>query len=102
MSKEYEANIKIAALGDIHIKETSRGEYKDLFAEINKNAHLFVLCGDLTDFGKIEEAEILVEELSNIQIPIIAVLGNHDVHSNQQEQIVHTLMDHKIQVLEGT
>ena len=102
MNKKIETKIKIAALGDIHIKENSSGAYKDLFSKINEDADVFALCGDLCDLGLMSEAEILVDELSVLRIPTVAVLGNHDYESDHQEEIKNLLMQNKVNVLHGT
>ena len=44
---------------------------------------MLALCGDLTNFGKIREAEILAEDLRACTIPIVGVLGNHDYECGQ-------------------
>ena len=74
--------LKIAALADIHVHETSAGQYKELFSEISDKADIMLLCGDLTDLGNPKEAEVLAEELRAVRIPIIGVLGNHDYESD--------------------
>ncbi|MDJ1470801.1 metallophosphoesterase [Cytophagaceae bacterium DM2B3-1] len=92
---------QIAAIGDIHIKATDRGKWKECFQSVSEQAFALILCGDLTDTGQASEAEILLEELSVCSIPVIAVLGNHDYHDNQQDEIRHVLCNNKIHVLDG-
>ena len=70
--------LKIAAIGDIHVKTHFKDAYKPLMQEISQKADVLVLCGDLTDLGTPEEAHILADDLRTCRIPIIAVLGNHD------------------------
>jgi Icc-related predicted phosphoesterase len=55
-----------------------------------------MLCGDLTDFGLVEEAKILAEDLSFCRIPVLGVLGNHDVQNNRQVEIRKILADSKM------
>jgi Icc-related predicted phosphoesterase len=59
------------------------------------------MCGDLTHYGRVEEAETLAKELRRIHIPILAVLGNHDFHSDQNEAIDNVLTDAGVHVLDG-
>lgn len=92
---------RIAAVGDIHIRETDRGKWTDYFRDISEQADVLLLCGDLTDTGRVEEAEILVKELRSCTIPVIAVLGNHDFDRDQQKGIRKTLMKEGVQVLDG-
>jgi Icc-related predicted phosphoesterase len=42
-----------------------------------------------------------VDELAEIGLPVIAVLGNHDLHSNRDGEVVEILTEGGIQVLEG-
>ena len=75
-------------MGDIHISKTSHGAFQALFTQISSTADVLALCGDFTDYGLPEEARILARELSTaVKIPVIAVLGNHDYESGQQDEI---------------
>ena len=53
-----------AAVGDLHCGKNSRGLIRPLFENAEKFADVLVLCGDLTDYGLPEEAQLLVEEMS--------------------------------------
>ena len=83
--------LKVAAIGDLHVTEASEHRYRDLFAEISEVADVLVLCGDLTNFGKTREAEILAEDLRTLTIPSIGVLGNHDYECGQPEEVAKIL-----------
>lgn len=102
MTNDKHNKLRIAALGDLHVKEISRGMYQSLFEEISKNADLLVLCGDLTDLGLVSEAEVLVKELQSASIPKIAVLGNHDYENDKQSDITQLLQKSGVTVLYGT
>ena len=95
--------IRIAALGDLHYgRTTPPGSLQPLFAHINEEADIFALAGDLTDYGLIEEAKGFVKELiPAVKIPIVAVLGYHDVESGQQAEIVKILSDAGVVTLDG-
>src|SRR5687767_735846 len=85
--------LKLAAMGDLHVTEASEHRYRDVFAEISEIADVLVLCGDLTNFGKTREAEILAEDLRACTIPSVGALGNHDYECGQPDevaQILHT------------
>lgn len=58
------------------------------------------LCGDLTNFGKTREAEILAEDLRHCTIPVVAVLGNHDYECGQPEEVVRILRSAGVTVLD--
>lgn len=94
--------VRVAAVGDLHCTKSAQGTYQPLFADVGEHADVLALCGDLTDYGTAEEAHILVKELTpSVKIPIVAVLGNHDFESNQQDEVRKILMDGGITVLDG-
>ena len=102
------APLKLAAIGDLHVTDGSEKRYRDLFAEISREANILALCGDLTNFGKVSEAEILAEDLQACTIPAVGVLGNHDYECGCQEEVVRilqqagvTMLDEQAVVVEG-
>ncbi len=104
--EDEELNIKqttrLAAVGDLHVKKTSRGALQPLLAAVNDKADFLLLCGDLTDYGLPEEADILVKELAAaVSIPIVAVLGNHDYESGQHGDVCGILTAAGVKVLDG-
>ncbi|MFC7499511.1 metallophosphoesterase [Enterovirga sp. GCM10030262] len=105
---ERSDTITIAAIGDLHVTESSENRFRDMFVEIAETADVLALCGDLTNFGKTREAEILAEDLRACTIPMVAVLGNHDYECGQPEEIAHilhgagvTMLDDQAVVIEG-
>lgn len=95
-----ETVVKVAALGDMHVNETNRSEMRDLLIDIGHIADLLVLCGDLTNRGLPAEAAILAEDLVHCPVPAIAVLGNHDVESGQEDEVVKILREGGITMLD--
>jgi len=93
--------VRFAAVGDIHCTKDSRGTLRGLFAQASEVADALLLCGDLTDYGLAEEARVLAEELGAASIPIVAVLGNHDVESGTQDEVCRILADAGVRVLDG-
>ena len=51
-----ERRLTVAAIGDIHVGETTQFPYRELFQEIAGKADVLALCGDLTNHGKPREA----------------------------------------------
>lgn len=103
-----ERRIKLAAIGDLHVSENGENQFRDLFAEMSDAADVAALCGDLTNFGKIREAELLAEDLKALTIPTVAVLGNHDVEAGCTAEVVAileqagvTFLDEQAVVIEG-
>ena len=100
--------LRVAAIGDLHVQENDSAPYREMFAEISGVADVLVLCGDLTNFGKTTEAEILAEDIKSCSIPVVGVLGNHDYECGQPEvvtEILHgagmTILDEQAIEIEG-
>lgn len=95
--------LRIAALGDLHYSKSSpQGTLQPLLAQITEEADILVLAGDLTDYGHADEARALAREFTSaLKIPAVAVLGNHDYESGQQEEIKTILKDAGLVTLDG-
>jgi Icc-related predicted phosphoesterase len=93
--------VRIAAVGDVHVGDDSRGRLGPCFADVSACADVLLLAGDLTRAGEPEEAAVLVDELADVGVPVISVLGNHDLHSDRGDEVVEILQDGGIRVLEG-
>jgi Icc-related predicted phosphoesterase len=101
-SSSSRTHLRIAALGDIHVAKGSQGTHHALFSQIGTTSDVLLLCGDFTDYGLPEEARILARELNTaLNIPVIAVLGNHDYEGGQQDEIRRILVDAGVTVLDG-
>ena len=90
MSENTET-ITLAAIGDLHVTEQSQNRYRELFVESSEKADVLALCGDLTNFGKLTEAEILAEDLRHCSIPMVGVLGNHDYECGVPGEVARIL-----------
>ena len=93
-------NLRVAAIGDLHVMEESVAPYRELFTEISSAADVLVLCGDLTNFGKSTEAQILAEDLRACSIPVLGVLGNHDYECGHPETVAEILHEAGMTVLD--
>jgi Icc-related predicted phosphoesterase len=95
-----DAKLRVAAIGDLHVMEDSTAPYRELFTEVSNHADVLVLCGDLTNFGKTKEAEILAEDIRACSIPVLGVLGNHDYECGQPETVSEILHQAGMTVLD--
>ncbi|GGT46035.1 metallophosphoesterase family protein [Streptomyces purpureus] len=93
--------IRIAAVGDIHLGEDCRGLLRPAFDTLRDSADVLLLAGDLTRHGTVPEAEIVAAEVAGLPVPVVAVLGNHDYHSDQEAEVTAVLADAGVTVLEG-
>lgn len=98
---EKRKKVKIAAVGDIHIRETDKGKWAECFKIASEKADILIISGDLTDTGKIEEAVVLQEELKSCKIPVVSVLGNHDCDCGKQAEIKALLQNDNFHLLDG-
>lgn len=94
--------MRIAAVGDVHLAEDARGQLRPALEKLRERADVLLLAGDLTRHGTLEEAHVVADEFCDLGVPVIAVLGNHDYHSDAAEEITVLLESREITVLEGT
>lgn len=84
--------MRIAALGDIHVREKDdEARVRALLRAAARDADVLVLCGDLTDHGRPAETEILVKSLHEVDVPVVCVLGNHDHEGGSEKDIYRML-----------
>lgn len=95
------AGLRVACLADIHVGDTQKHPYRELFNEIAQNADVLALAGDLTNLGAVKEAEVLAEDLSACSIPKVGVLGNHDYQCDCVEKVGEVLRQAGLCLLEG-
>jgi uncharacterized protein len=94
--------MRIAATADIHYSPQSYDRIREPLARVRDEADVLVLAGDLTNFGKAEEMHSLLNALVRLRIPIIAVLGNHDYESCQEQELMKLMTTEGIKVLDGS
>src|SRR5438034_8047312 len=92
--------VRIAAVGDLHVHDKpADGVLRALFTDISHNADVLALCGDLTTLGLAAQAQHLAAELTACNIPVVAVLGNHDHESGQVDEVKKILKEAKVHIL---
>ena len=92
--------LRVAAMGDLHVQENDTAPFRELFNEIANAADVLVLCGDLTNFGKTSEANILADDIRACSIPVLGVLGNHDYECGQPEKVAEILHEAGMTILD--
>lgn len=88
-------------MGDLHVRTTDRGKWKEYFQAVCAEADILVLAGDLTDTGDEDEAALLAEELQGCKLSVVGVLGNHDHEKGRQKLIKETLQHAGVAILDG-
>ncbi|MFL5845349.1 MAG: metallophosphoesterase [Solirubrobacteraceae bacterium] len=92
--------IRIAAAGDMHCSEANREQTAEAFARLAGKADLLLLAGDLTTHGEADQAQVLIDACAPLDMPVYAVLGNHDWHTNRGDELAAQLDAAGIRVLE--
>jgi Icc-related predicted phosphoesterase len=90
--------IRVAAVGDLHVGVS---EPPDELLGIAHQADLLLIAGDLTNVGDIREARTLAACLAGADVPVVAVLGNHDHHAEHPEEVRDALECVGVRVLDG-
>ncbi|MFE6847721.1 metallophosphoesterase [Streptomyces sp. NPDC057686] len=93
--------IRVAAVGDIHLGPDSAGLLRPAFDTLGDCADVLLLAGDLTRHGTVAEARVVAAEVAGLAVPVVAVLGNHDYQSDQQDAVTQELRATGVHVLEG-
>src|SRR4051812_46592133 len=91
--------IFVSAIGDVHAGPTDDDRLRELFDARDPRTDLILLAGDLTQLGEVEEARSLGRAVQQLDVPVVAVLGNHDWHSDRADEISQSLTQSGVVVL---
>ena len=95
------ASLHIAAAGDLHASDALADRLHRAFAGLDGQVELVLLAGDLTTHRLPEQASILADACSEVDVPVVAVLGNHDYHSGQEREVCRILGEAGVKLLDG-
>jgi Icc-related predicted phosphoesterase len=95
-----DAAVRLAAAGDIHCEERNRDAVATAFDAIDGEVDLMLLAGDLTTHGEPEQAAVLADACRSLRTPVVAVLGNHDLHAGHGVEVAKALSEAGIHLLE--
>ena len=96
-----QCRIRIAAAGDVHFgRDGDRERAAEIFGALAGRVDIVLLAGDLTTHGEPEQAAILADAVRDLEIPVLAVLGNHDWHSGRAGEVTAVLEEAGVDVLE--
>ena len=71
------------------------------FAGLRDRVDLVLLAGDLTTHGEpAQAAMVAARRARGVEVPVLAVLGNHDWHADRRDEVVAALREGGIDVLE--
>lgn len=100
-NQQIRHTVRVAGIGDLHCPKVSEGIPQTYFSQVSEAADVLLLCGDLTDYGRPEAAEMLAKMLSGVKIQILGVLGNHDDECGNADVVERILCDAGVQMLNG-
>src|SRR5215472_1443450 len=83
--------MRIAATADLHFSPQNYDRIREQMNRVRDDADLLVIAGDLTNYGRPQEMESLLNALVRLRVPIVAVLGNHDYESGQHDQLMQMM-----------
>jgi uncharacterized protein len=83
--------IRVAAAGDIHAGPADGDRVREAFARVEEQADVILLAGDLTQHGQLDEVCVVADACRDLATPVVAVLGNHDWHSDRPADLTRAL-----------
>jgi Icc-related predicted phosphoesterase len=96
-----ECRIRIAAAGDIHCgREGDLERWRAAFEELRGRVDVVLLAGDLTTHGEPDQAAIAAQSAGGVDVPVLAVLGNHDWHADRAAEVTAALAEGGVDVLD--
>src|SRR5436309_6925193 len=94
--------IRVAAAGDIHAGSAERDRVREAFKRVEEHADLVLLAGDLTQHGQVDEVCVVADACRGLEVPVVAVLGNHDWQSDRPGDLIRALAEAGVVVLDRT
>src|SRR5882724_10749642 len=94
--------MRIAATADLHFTPQRYNALREQLNRVRDEADVLVVAGDLTNFGKPDEMEPLLNALVRFRLPVIVVLGNHDYESGCEAELSRMMTAEGIKVLDGS
>ncbi|KAA8884501.1 metallophosphoesterase [Nocardia colli] len=101
-AESAQPSIRIAAVADTHMRDAVAGRFRPELLRVDEHADVLLLAGDLTEGGRLAEADLLCAEIADLPVPVVAVLGNHDHDHKLGFRISAQLSGIGVHMLEGT
>ena len=92
--------IRIAAAGDLHASEATRERVEHAFETVAAESDVILLAGDLTTMGDPEQARVVADACRDLDVPVFAVLGNHDFHAGRPAELAAVVEEAGVHVLD--
>lgn len=95
------AMIRLAAIGDLHIRASVSDSLWSDLGSLGGRVDALVVAGDITDGGRLTEAEQAAELFRAVAVPVVAVLGNHDLRCLRRATFRRVLERSGVVLLDG-
>jgi Icc-related predicted phosphoesterase len=92
--------IRVAVAADLHF-DGPEGGLRGFFADVHRDADILAICGDLTTHGDERQASGFIREMEGVEIPVVAVRGNHDHEAGAAAHFRQQLQESGVHVLDG-
>jgi Icc-related predicted phosphoesterase len=93
--------LRVAAAGDLHCGGApERDRLAAAFADVAGRVDLVLLAGDLTMRGDPAEGAVVADACRGLDVPVLAVLGNHDWHADRRDELVAALREGGIDIID--
>lgn len=102
MSDHARQIVRVAAVGDLHIRTTAPRSLEEELIALKGQVDLMIVAGDITESGRIIEVEAAAEVLSVVDVPMVGVLGNHDRRGLRRSMMRKTLETAGLELLDGS
>lgn len=93
--------VRLAAIGDLHLRDGVPAALRWSLLAAREQADLLVIAGDITQGGRLTEADIAARLLADLGLPTVAVLGNHDRRGLRRRAFRDLLEASGVFLLEG-
>jgi Icc-related predicted phosphoesterase len=93
--------VRLAAVGDLHVRARGPLPLAAEIAALGDSIDALVIAGDITEGGRLPEAERAAELLAGARVPVVAVLGNHDLRTLRRRAFRQLFERRGIALLDG-
>lgn len=99
--RDTSGGARVAAIGDLHIRGRTAPTLRAAVRALEGMVDALVVAGDITEGGRLLEAEYAAELFGQARVPVVAVLGNHDLRCLRRTAFRRVLTDAGATVLDG-
>ncbi len=92
---------RLAAVGDLHIRPRTPITLEPELLGLSPQVDALIITGDITDSGRMAEVTRAARLFASMSVPVVAVLGNHDLRCLRRTAFRKVLEEAGVAVLNG-